>query len=125
MVKVTSIEKGILCSEWPAHAIVSKASIEEETSKRQALTNEPHGLLVKLHGIKGITDDAWKIISGKNVQSITSALAILYDRKSGFYEHSKIMVDLRFLHDFAVVYPVKFFEDEGSALAWLRAFKKK
>jgi len=122
-VEVKLIEDGVLCAEWSRHAIVSKEPMGDETSQRQALSNEPHALLVKLHGIASITDDAWDIISSEHFHSITKALAILYDKKSGFYEHGKIMVDLRFLHDLPVKYPVKFFDDEESALSWLRSFK--
>ncbi|MFV1985608.1 MAG: hypothetical protein ACC657_18825, partial [Thiohalomonadales bacterium] len=94
IVEVKLIEDGILCAEWPRHAIVSKEPMEDETSQRQALSNEPHALLVKLHGISSITDEAWDIISGEHFHSITKALAILYVQRSGYYEHGKIMVDL-------------------------------
>jgi hypothetical protein len=124
IIEVKLIEDRILASEWPNHAIVSKESMDDETSQRQALTNEPHALLVKLHGIKSITDNAWEIISGDYFHSITTALAILYDQSSGFYEHGKIMVDLRFVHSIKVEYPVRFFDDEESALRWLRSFNK-
>lgn len=124
IVEVKLIDDGILSSDWPYHAVVSKTSINDETCQRQALTSEPHALLVKLHGIKSITDDAWEMISGDYFHSITTALAILYDKSSGFYEHGKIMVDLRFLHSIEVEYPVKFFDDEKSALSWLRSFNK-
>ncbi len=124
IVEVKLIEDGILSSEWPSHAIVSKESMNDETSQRQALTNEPHALLVKLHGIKSITDNAWEIISGDYFYSITTALAILYDQSSGFYEHGKIMVDLKFVHSIKVEFPVRFFDDEQSALLWLRSISK-
>ncbi len=124
IVKVKHLEDGIVCSEWPHHAQVSKSAIEDETNQRHALINKPHTLLVKLHGIKQITEEAWEIISGDDFRSITIALAILYDKESGFYEHGKIMVDLRFIHGRTVDYPVKYFDDEKSAINWLRSFKE-
>ena len=124
VVKVELIEEGILCSELPWHTFVSKELIDDEIQKRLVITNDPHAFLVKLHGIKDITDDAWETISGDLFNSITLALAILYDKKSGFYEHGKIMVDLKFLHHLPVRYPVEFFDDEESALNWLRSFKE-
>ncbi len=59
IIVVKCIEYGVICSEWPHHAIVSKESIDDEISQRQALSNVPHLLLVKLHGLKIITDEAW------------------------------------------------------------------
>ena len=123
--KVKLIEEGILCSELPGHTFVTKELIDNEIHQRQSITNDPHALLVKLHGIKDINDDAWEAISGDLFNSITMALAILFDKESGFYEHGKIMVDLKFLYDAPVKYPVKFFDDEESALSWLRSFKNK
>ncbi len=125
IIDVKFIEGGILCAEWPHHAVVSKESISDETSQRQALSKEPHALLVKLHGITSITDEAWDIISGDYFHSITTALAILFDQRSGYYEHGKLMVDLRFAHDAKIEYPVKFFDDEELALNWLRSFNKR
>ncbi len=122
-VEVKIIEDGIIRAEWPLHAQVSKSSIIDETNQRQALLNKPHALLVKLHGITEITDDAWKIISGTFFCSITTAVAILYDKSAGYYEHGKNMVDLKFIDGRAVDYPVKYFEDEKSAINWLRSFK--
>ena len=107
-----------------APCICFKELIEEEIRQRQAITNDPHAFLVKLHGIKSITDEAWESISGDLFSSMTLALAILFDKESGFYEHGKIMVDLKFLYNIPVGYPVKFFEDEESALNWLRIFSK-
>lgn len=124
IVKVELIEEGILCSELPRHTFVSKQLIDDETHQRLTITNDPHAFLVKLHGIKNITDDAWETISSDLFNSMTLALAILYDKDSGFYEHGKIMVDLKFLYDLPVKYPVKFFDNEESALSWLRSFKK-
>jgi hypothetical protein len=124
IVKVKLIEEGILCSELPIHTFVTKELIDNEIYQRQTITNDPHAFLVKLHGIKNITDDGWEIISGDLFNSITLALAILFDKESGFYEHGKIMVDLKFLSRSPVKYPVKFFDDEEAALSWLRSFKK-
>ena len=124
IVEVKLLEGGIICAEWPPHAQVSKFSMEDETSQRQALINKPHALLVKLHGITDITEEAWEIISGDYFRSITTALAILYDNKSGYYEHGKIMVGLRFINGRTVNYPVKYFDDEKSAINWLRSFNE-
>jgi hypothetical protein len=121
-VEVKLLEDGIICAEWPLHALVSKSSMEDETNQRQALTNKPHALLVKLHGITDITEEAWEIISGDHFHSITTALAILYDEGSGYYEHGKIMVDLKFIDGKAVDYPVKYFDNEKAAINWLRSF---
>lgn len=118
------MEDGIICAEWPPHAQVSRISMEDETKQRQALINKPHALLVKLHGITDITEEAWEIISGDYFHSITTALAILYDSKSGYYEHGKIMVDLRFINGRTVNYPIKYFDDEKSAINWLHSFNE-
>lgn len=72
-------------------------------------------MLVKLHGITDITEEAWEIISSDYFRFITIALAIHYDEHSGYYEHGKIMVDLRFINGRTVDYPVKYFDDEMSA----------
>ena len=122
IVEVTLIEAGIICSELPRHTFVTEELIEDEMRQRRAITSEPHAFLVKLHGIKGITDGAWEKISGDLFNSITSALAILFDQESGYYNHGKIMVDLKFLYDYPVKYPVQFFDDEEAALSWLRTF---
>ena len=124
IVKVKLLEDGIICAEWPPHAQVSKSAMEDETKQRQALINNPHALLVKLHGITDITEEAWEIISSDYFRSITTALAILYDERSGYYEHGKIMVDLRFINGRTVDYPVKYFDDEKSAINWLRSFNE-
>jgi hypothetical protein len=123
IVKVSVLEDGIICADWPVHAQVSRAAIEDETSQRQALISEPHALLVKLHGITEVTQEAWEIISGDLFHSITTALAILYDKDAGYYEHGKIMVDLKFIRGITVDYPVDFFDDEIAAINWLRSFK--
>lgn len=90
VVEVTLLEDSIICAEWPTHAQVSKSAIEDETNQRQALINKPHALLVKLHGVTDITEEARQIISGDSFRSITTALAILFDNKSGYYEHGKL-----------------------------------
>lgn len=123
IIKVKLIEEGIISAEWPPHALVSKPAMEDETNQRVALTDKPHALLVKLHGITNITQEAWAIISGGYFHSITTALAILHDKNSGYYEHGKIMVDLKFIDGRTVNYPVKYFDDENSAINWLRSFK--
>lgn len=122
-VNVNLIEEEILCSELPPHAFVTKQLIDDELYQRRSITNDPHAFLVKLHGIKNITEDAWEAISSDLFSSLTLALAIVFDEKSGFYEHGKLMVDLKFLYDKPVNYPVKFFDDEASAISWLRTFK--
>ena len=124
IVEVTLLEDGIICSEWPLHAQVSKYAMVDETTQRQNLINKPHALLVKLHGITDISEDAWEIISGDFFCSITTALAILYDNKSGYYEHGKIMVDLRFINGRTVNYPMKYFDHEKSAINWLHSFNE-
>ena len=122
--EVKLLEEGIICSEWPPHAQVSKPGLEDETIQRLALINKPHALLVKLHGVVDITDEAWVIISGDYMRSITTAIAILYDECSGYSEHGKMMVDLKFTNDRTVDYPVKYFDDEKSAINWLRSFNE-
>ncbi len=124
IVEVKLLEDGIVCAEWPRHMHVSKPEMEDETTQRQALTDKPHALLVKLHGITHITEEAWDIISGDDFHSITTALAILFDKESGYYEHGKLMVDLKFFSGKTVDYPVKYFDDETSAIKWLRSFKE-
>jgi len=124
IVEVKLLEDGIICAEWPIHALVTKSAIEYETNQRRALINKPHALLVKLHGIKQITEEAWDIISGDYFRSITTSLAILYDKDSGYYEHGKIMVDLRFINGRTVDYPVKYFDDKKTAITWLRSFNE-
>lgn len=122
IIEVKCLEGGIICAEWPHHARVTKSAIEDETNQRQALQNNPHALLVRLHGISHVTEEAWEIVSGDHYRSITTALAILYDKDSGYYEYGKILVDLKFLNGRAVEYPVKYFDDEKSAVNWLRSF---
>jgi len=124
IVEVKLLEDGIICAEWPPHAQVSKSAIEDETNQRQALINRPHALLVKLHGITRITEEAWEIISSDYFRSITTAVAILYDKSSGYYEHGKNMVDLKFMSGRAVDYPMKYFDDEKPAINWLRSFNE-
>jgi len=123
IVNAKLIEEGIVCSELPRHTLVTKELIDGETHQRQTITSDPHAFLVKLHGIKNITDGAWESISGDLFSSITLALAILNDKESGYYEHGKIMVDLKFLYESPVKYSVKFFDEEEAALSWLRTFK--
>ena len=124
IVQVNLLEDGIISAEWPLHAQVSRPAMEDETYQRQVLINKPHALLVKLHGITHITEEAWDIISGEHFHSITTALAILFDKNSGYYEHGKIMVDLRFIDGKTVDYPVKYFDDEQAAINWLRSFSQ-
>ncbi len=124
IVEVKLLEDNVICAEWPPHAQVSKSAIEDETNQRLALINIPHALLVKLHGITNITEEAWEIISSDYFRSITTAVAILYDKSSGYYEHGKNMVDLKFMSGRAVDYPVKYFDDEKSAINWLRSFNE-
>ena len=125
MVEVKQVEDGIISADLPPHVVVSKELLEEETAKRLALTEKPHAFLVKLHGLYQITDEAWDIISSDLFNSITIALAIFHDDKSGYYEHGKMMVDLKFRKGTTVRYPVKYFDNEESALDWLRSFVDK
>ena len=120
IVEVKILEDGILCAEWPAHAPVNRYAMDDETKQRQELLNEPHALLVKLHGITFITEEAWGTISGEHFHSITTALAILFDKNSGYYEHGKLIVDLKFVDGRAVDYPVMYFDEEEAAIDWLR-----
>ena len=89
IVEVKLLEDGIICAEWPLHAQVSRSAMEDETNQRQALINKPHALLVKLHGITLITEEARDIISGDYFHSITTALAIFFIRNQGITSMEK------------------------------------
>lgn len=123
-VDVQIIEEGILCAEWHHHAIISKESINDEFYQRQSLSKKPHSLLVKLHGIQWITEEAWEIISSDSFNSVTTALAIVHDEEAGYFEYGKMVLDLRRSMGGTFDYPVETFDDENSAITWLRSLKK-
>lgn len=120
VVSVCKISQNILCSSWQPLVSVTEEAIQEELEQRLAIYPEAHGLIVKLHGISSISDDAWTIISGKAMHESTLALALVFDKNAGYFEYSKIMADMRFSISPLIKYPFKYFDDYDAALNWMQ-----
>lgn len=119
VVNVTRITEKILCSSWQPLVSVTEEAMQEEFEQRLAICPTPHGLIVRLHGISSISDDAWTLISGKAMHESTLALAIVFDKDAGYFEYSKIMADMRFSISRLIKYPFKYFDDYDAALEWM------
>jgi len=123
MINVSILEKDILLAEYPPHALIGLSDVKEEAEKRRNLTNSPHLLLVKLHGMATFSQDAQVFISSSEEAIITTAVAVLCDENSGYYEHGKMLIDI-FLDTKELKFPIKLFDNENDAFSWLRAQRK-
>lgn len=113
--------KGIMHVEYPILSIISIRDVQEEYRKRLDITNTKTPLLVKIHGLASFSEDAQKFLCGVDHCAITSAAAVIGDPKAGYFEHSKILVDL-FKGLNKIPFDFKYFEDEESAITWLKAY---
>ena len=120
-IKVYIDNNGIMCVEYPMHSIVTIHDVEEEYRKRLDITYMKLPLLVKIHGVVSFSDDAQKFLCSADHCAITSAAAIVGDTKSGYFEHSNILMDLFKIHN-EPPFEFKDFENEESAIAWLKIY---
>lgn len=120
MPNVSAFDDDIIITEYPAHASVTLGAIEEEFRKRLELNASPHLLLVKLHGLSIFHEDAQRFLASEKHAALTKAVGILCDRKAGYYEHGKVLIE-HFKTAQALTFPVKLFDDEHEALAWLKS----
>ena len=112
---------GIMHVEYPCLSIVSIHDVQEEYRKRLDITNTKTPLLVKIHGVASFSEDAQKFLCSAGHCAITSAAAVIGDSNAGYFEHSKILVDL-FKDLNKIPFDFKYFEDEESAITWLKTY---
>ena len=112
---------GIMHVEYPNLSIVSIHDVQEEYRKRLAITNTKTPLLVKIHGIASFSEDAKIFLCSVDHCAITSAAAVIGDSKAGYFEYSKILMDL-FKGLNKPPFDFEYFEDEESAITWLKTY---
>lgn len=120
-IKVYIDSDGIMHVEYPSLSIVSIHNVKEEYRKRLDITNTKTPLLVKIHGVASFSEDAQKFLCSADHCAITSAAAVIGDSKSGYFEHSKILLDL-FKSLNKIPFDFKYFKDEESAITWLKTY---
>ena len=89
MSKVSQYKEGILVSEYPLHARIGIKDVKDAYADRIAICRDPHCLLVILHGLALLTDEAVEFLMSPENTEMTKAVAIVVDSESGYYEHSK------------------------------------
>ena len=112
---------GIMRVEYPIHAIVTIQDIQEEYRKRCNITNKKTPLLVKVHGVASFSEDAQEFLCSADHTSITSSAAVVTDPETGYYEHSKILIDIFKLY-YKPSFELKRFDNEEVALNWLKTY---
>ena len=120
-IKVYIDSDGIMRVEYPNLATVTLHVIQEEYRKRLDITDKKTPLLVKIHGVSSFSDDAQKFLCSDDHSEITSAAAMVGDSKAGYFEHSKILMDI-FKSLNKPPFDFKYFEDEEAAIAWLKTY---
>lgn len=120
-IKVYIDSDGIMRVEYPIHAIVSIHNVQEEYRKRLDITDKKTPLLVKIHGIASFSDDAQEFLCTAEHCAITSAAAVVTDSAAGYYEHSKMLIDL-FTGLKKPPFDFKVFDSEETALKWLKTY---
>ena len=112
---------GIMRVDHPVHAIITIHHIQEEYKKRIDITKRKTPVLVTIHGVASFSIDAQIFLCSTDHCAITSAAAIVGDPKAGFFEHSKILMD-SFKNHSKPPFDINSFEDEESAITWLKTY---
>ncbi len=120
-IKVWLGEDGVMRVEYPRHATVTLGDVTDEYKQRTDISKEKRPLLVILHGLAIFSEEAQTFLRGTEHTAITSAAAILVDPTAGYYEHSIILID-SFRTSNVLPFDLKVFEDEQSALRWLKNY---
>ncbi len=121
MPKVSQYKEGILVSEYPPLARVGLKDVKSEFADRIAICNEPHCILVKIHGVSLMTDEAVEFVLSPEHTEITKAVAFLTDPESGYYEHENNILWLVKNID-KPKFNIEVFDNEDSAVEWLSKY---
>ncbi|TNF96108.1 MAG: hypothetical protein EP297_10590 [Gammaproteobacteria bacterium] len=119
-IKVYIDSNGIMCVEYPTHSNFGIHEVREEYRKRLDITNEKMPVLVKIRGIKTFSEDAQNFLCSSDNCAITSTTAVVGDSNAGYFKHSEILLEL-FKCLKRPPFDFKYFDDEESAIAWLKA----
>ena len=121
MPKVRQYKEGILISEYPLHAKIGLKDVKSAYEDRMKICNKPHCLLVILHGLALITDEAVEFLISPENTEMTKAVAIVVDPESGYYEHSNNIIWMLKNID-KPEYDIEIFDNEDLALEWLNKY---
>ncbi len=120
-VQVSIDSNGIAIIEYPLHAIVTLQDIQTEYQLRISITNKKVPILVNLHGVSSFNEEAQRFVSSDQYAEITMAAAVVLDPKAGYFEPSKLLLDL-FKNLNPAPYDIRVFEDIKPAKAWLKTY---
>ncbi len=118
-VKVHLRNDGIVYVEYPVHAIVTISDVQDEYEQRLEISNEKALVLVRLHGVESLSEQARTFVLSPEFGAITEAAAVVVDPTAGYHEYSRILLKV-LQSDDNLPFEVRIFDDEESALQWLR-----
>lgn len=115
-------KEGILLVEFPVHARIGLKEAKSAYADRMAIGQEPpHCILLKMHGISLITDEAVEFMKSPEYTKTIKAIAVVADPESGFFEHgNNIMWVVKNIDK--PNFNSEMFDNEDSALEWLRNY---
>lgn len=116
MPSVSIIDKKTVLSEYPMKAIVNVSDIQKEFEiRKQLMDNQPHFLIVRLHGLSVFEDKAAELLSQKDFVELTRAVAIVLKEDGGYVEIGKLLLE-RFIWTKKLETPVKLFTNSQQAM---------
>ena len=77
--------------------------------------------MVNLHGVSSFNEEAQRFVSSNQYAEITMAAAVVLDPEAGYFEHSKLLLDL-FKSLNPAPYDIRVFDDIEPARAWLKTY---
>jgi hypothetical protein len=107
--------------EFPVHARIGLKDLKSAFAARMALCPKPQCVLVRIHGLSLITDEAVEFWKSSQVSETLIAEAVVVNIKKGFYKRSKQILWLMKNID-KPEFPFDFFDNEDSALEWLSKY---
>jgi hypothetical protein len=120
---VSQYKEGILVSEYPVRARIGLEDVKSEYADRMTICQEPHCVLIKLHGVSLITDEAVEFVVSPENTEMTKAVAFVVDVESGYYEHGNNILWMIKNID-KPKFNIELFNNEDSAVEWLSNYCK-
>ncbi len=115
---MSQFKEGILLVEYPVHARIGLKDVKSALADRMAICKERHCILVRMHGLSLITDEAMEFLMSPESMEMTKAVAVVTDSESGYFEHGKQILWM-FKNIDKPKTNFEVFDNEKLALEWL------